>query len=104
MAALGAVRERPVQKAEAEEMGAPEALAERIFGTRALAVPAEEPALVVVLGLATDGARALGRGMAVDPELAQVGALGPGTERDQALETVRDLGWAVELAQALDLV
>lgn len=107
------VREHPVQKA-AEETGSPEALAGRIFGTRAAAVPAAELALAVELDLATDGARDLVRGAGLDPGPAQVveldlgldrvAVLGRGTKQERAAELGRDSERTVERVPALDRV
>ena len=113
MAEPGVVREHSVQK-EAEETGPPEALAGMIFGTRAVAVPAADPALVVELDLATDGARDLVREAGLDPGPAQVveldlgldrvAVLGQGAERERAVERGRDSDRTVERVPALDRV
>jgi hypothetical protein len=85
---MEAVPELPVQRA-AGETARPVAPVETISGSLAVTVPPGEPALVITLALALDGARDLAQAVGSVLELAQV------------LATVRDLDWVAVLASEM---
>jgi hypothetical protein len=77
-------------------MARPEALAGMIFGSLAVAVPAEEPALAVDRDLAMEEARDSVSAMALD--------LGLVADSGRAVEVVGDSEPVAELSPALDRV
>jgi len=87
-------------------MAHPEALAGMIYGSLAVADPAEEPALAVDPDLAMEGARDSVLAVAQDPGLAQVAGRDRGLVADsgRAVEVVGDSEPAAELSPALDRV